>query len=151
MGAKSIYNVFFGLTVVLIAYGVTNAQVVTAIKDTTVKAAKKTAEITKEVADETADTAKKASSKTYQTYKVVTEDLTPAANEAKDKTADAAKATTRTAAKIGDYSVNVTENVAGTAYEGGRWLTVTTWDGTKWVSKRAWFATKKAASAVKKF
>lgn len=160
MRAKSIYNVLFGLAIVLIGYGITSAQVVTAIKDTTVKAAKKTAEVTKDVAgktkdvvtdgvEESKDAAKLASDKTYKTYKVVTEDISPVANEVKDKAVGAGKVATRTAAKVGDYTVDVTENVAGTAYEGGRWLTVTTWDGTKWVSKRAWFATKKAASATK--
>ena len=92
MRAKSIYNVLFGLTIVLIGYGMTSAQVVTAIEDTTVKAAKKTAEVTKDVAgktkdvvtdsvEETKDATKTASEKTYKTYKVVTEDVSRVANE----------------------------------------------------------------------
>ncbi len=51
--------------------------------------------------------------------------------------------------KIGNYSVDLSENIAVKSFEGGKWFTVTTWDGTKWVSKKTWYATKKAATATK--
>ena len=74
---------------------------------------------------------------------MVTDALDTAADKIQDVTADTARKTASTSKKIGNYSVDVTENVAGQAYEGGKWVTVTTWDGTKWVSNRVWYATKK--------
>ena len=73
--------------------------------------------------------------------------------DAADKTGDAASATGKavksTSKTIGHHTINVTEDVAGTAYEGGKWFMVTTWDGTKWVSKRTWYETKKVAGKTK--
>lgn len=119
------------LAVVLFSYGSANAQVVDAVKD----AASKTKDVT-------VDAAKK-------TKVVVTDGLEKAADTTKDVSVDAAKKTASTSKKIGNYSVDVTEGVTGTVYEGGKWFTVTTWDGTKWVSKRVWYATKKAGTATK--
>ena len=70
-------------------------------------------------------------------------------DKAADKTAEAAKVGASKTKKFGNSAVRVTENVAGDAYEGGKYFTVTTWDGTKWVSKRVWHATKKGAGATK--
>ncbi len=128
MRARSISNVLFGLTIVLIAYGTTQGQVISTIKGTTEKTVKKTVEVTKDVAGKTKDVVETGS----------------------EKSVEGGKAVGSKATKIGSYSVDVTENVVGTAYEGGRWLTVKTWDGTKWVSKRAWFKTKKVSGEVKK-
>lgn len=128
MRTKSFCNVLFVLTIVLIAYGISDAQVVSNVKDSTVKATKKTVEVTKDIAGKTKD----------------------AVVDGTEKSIETGKAAGKTATKIGSYSVEVSENVAGTAYEGGKWLTVTTWDGTKWVSKRAWFATRKVADQTKK-
>ena len=128
MRARSINNVLFGLTIVLIAYGTAQGQVISTIKGTTEKTVKKTVEVTKDVAGKTKDVVETGA----------------------EKSVEGGKAVGNKATKIGSYSVDVTENVVGTAYEGGRWLTVKTWDGTKWVSKRAWFKTKKGSGEVKK-
>ncbi len=99
------------------------------------------------------DTVKKAKDVTVETTKkttvVVTDVLSTTAEKTKDAVVGTAKVGASTVKKFGNNTVEVTENVVGTAYEGGRWLTVTTWNGTKWVSKRVWFATKKTAEAVK--
>jgi hypothetical protein len=118
-------GVFFA--VVLFSYGSANAQVVDAIKD----AASKTKEATK------------------KTTVVVTDNLKKAADKTEDATVDGAKKTASTSKKIGSYTINKTESVAGDAYEGGKYYTVKTWDGTKWVSKRVWYKTKRAADATK--
>ena len=116
---------------VFFAYGQANGQVVEKIKD----AAGKTKDVT-------VGAAKK-------TKVVVTDGLEKAADKTEDAASATAKAAKSTSKTIGHHTINVTENVAGTAYEGGKWFTVTTWDGTKWVSKRTWMATKKVAGATK--
>lgn len=138
MKVRSLAGLMVLFTAVAFSYGTASAQVVDAVKgaasktkDVTVDAAKKTAEVTK------------------KTTVVVTDGLETAADKTKDVTVDSAKKTGSAAKKIGNYSVETTENVAGSAYEGGKWFMVTTWDGTKWVSKRTWYATKKAAGATK--
>lgn len=131
MKSNGFLSVVVFLAAVFFAYGQANGQVVEKIKD----AAGKTKDVT-------VDAAKK-------TRVVVTDGLEKAA----DKTGDAASATGKavksTSKKIGHHTINVTEDVAGTAYEGGKWFVVTTWDGTKWVSKRTWYETKKVAGATK--
>ena len=131
MKFKGVFTVIALALAVLFSYTTSSAQVVDAVKD----AASKTKEVT-------VDTAKK-------TKVIVTDSLSKAA----DKTGDAAAATGSAikskSTKFGNTAVNVTENVAGQAYEGGKWFMVTTWDGTKWVTKRTWYATKKAAGATK--
>jgi cytochrome c biogenesis protein ResB len=69
--------------------------------------------------------------------------VTDALDKASVKTAEAAKVGASKTKSFGTHTVNVTDNVAGQAYEGGRWFMVTTWDGAKWVSKRTWFPDKK--------
>ncbi len=131
MNSKTFLSVAIFFAAVLFAYGETNAQVVDKIKD----AAGKTKDVT-------VDAAKK-------TRVVVTDGLETAV----DKTGDAASATGKavksTSKTIGSHAVTITDNVAGSAYEGGKWFVVTTWDGTKWVSKRTWYATKKTGTAIK--
>ena len=127
MKLKGLVSLFGLILFVSFSYSAANAQIVDAVKD----AAEKTKDVTVDAAKKTAD---------------VTGDI---AEGAKDVTVDGVKAAGKGAKKVGNYTVDVTENVAGQAYEGGRWLTVTTWDGTKWVSKKVWFASKKAASATK--
>jgi cytochrome c biogenesis protein ResB len=118
----NLLTAFFVLVgTVLFSYGTANAQVVDAAKD----AASKTKDVT-------VKTAKKTS--------VV---VTDALDKAADKTAEAAKVGASKTKSFGTHTVNVTDNVAGQAYEGGRWFMVTTWDGAKWVSKRTWFPDKK--------
>lgn len=118
----NLLTAFFVLVgTVLLSYGTANAQIVDAAKD----AASKTKDVT-------VKTAKKTSV-------VVTDALDTAA----DKTTGAAKVAASKSKSFGSHTVNVTDNVAGQAYEGGRWFVVTTWDGTKWVGKRTWFPDKK--------
>lgn len=130
----------FGFTVaaVLFSYGNASGQIVNSVRD----AADKTKDAAVKTKDVTVDTAKK-------TTVIVTDGITTAADKTKDASVDAAKKTKTTTQQIGDYAVDVTENVSEAAVEGGRWLTVTTWDGTKWVSKKVRFAAKKTASATK--
>ncbi len=125
------------LALVSFSYVGAQAQVVGAVKD----AAGKTKDVT-------VDAAKK-------TKVVVTDGLETAADKTKsaadatgDATAKGAKVAASKSKSFGNRTVSVTENIAGNAYEGGKFYTVTTWDGTKWVSKRVWFKTKKAADAV---
>ncbi len=111
------------LLVVLLSNSMANGQVVDAVKDAASKTKKATVKVSKTTAG--------------------------AVNETIDATADVGKKAVKTSKKIGDYTIEITENVAGKVYEGGKWFTVTTWDGSKWVSKRVWFATKKSANAAK--
>lgn len=129
MRIRSLASIGLFFAIVLFSCVAAKAQVVEVVKD----AASKTKDISKKTAEVVADTAKDVADTTG------------------DVTVAAAKKTVSTSKKIGNYSVNVTENVAGAAYEGGKYFTVKTWDGTKWVSKRVWFATKKAADATKDF
>jgi len=151
MSFKSLlkYPVVFAIAV--FSYSAVNAQVVDAVKDAagktkkvTVNAAKKTADVTKNIADKTKDVTVDAAKKTADV-------TTDAADKTRDVTVDGAKAMASSAKKIGNYTVEVTENVAGQAYEGGKWFVTTTWDGTKWVSKKVLYGTKKAAGATKNF
>ena len=89
----------------------------------------------------TVDAAKK-------TRVVVTDTLEKAAEKTGDAASATGKAMSSKSQRIGKFSVDVTENVAGQTYEGGKWVTVTAWDGTKWASKRVWYATKKTGEAV---
>lgn len=127
MKIRSLTGIGVFFAIVLFSYGSADAQVVDAVKD----AASKTKEVTK------------------KTAVVVTDKVEDAADKTKDVTVDAAKKTAKTSKKVGSYSIDVTENVAGHAYEGGKYYTVKTWDGTKWVSNRVWYKTKKAADATK--
>jgi hypothetical protein len=121
MKTKGLSSLFVFFAVVFFSYVGAHAQVPDKVKDAADKAK-----------DVTVDTTKK-------TGVVVTDTLDKAA----DKTKDAAKATKRTSKNFGKHAVNVTEDVAGEAYEGGKWFVVTTWDGTKWVSKRVMYPNKK--------
>ncbi len=117
--------------IVLFSYTSASAQDESKAKETVTK-----------IKDVTVDKTKKAA-------EVVKDSVSTAAEKTKDATVETAKVGASKVEKFGDHTVKVTENIAGKAYEGGKWLTVTTWNGTKWISKRAWFATKKAAEAVK--
>jgi hypothetical protein len=128
----------FAFAAILFSYGSASGQIVNAVKD----AADRTKDAAVKTKDVTVDVAKK-------TTVVVTDGLTTAVDKTKDVSIDAARKTKTTSRKIGEYTVDVTENVAEQAVEGGRWLTVTTWDGTKWVSKKVRFAAKKTASTTK--
>ncbi|HEY8562875.1 MAG TPA: hypothetical protein VIL74_21030 [Pyrinomonadaceae bacterium] len=138
MKLRVLGNLFAVFVFALFSYSAAQAQIPDAVKDAaektkdvTVDTTKKTVELTKDAADKTSDATKKVAGKT------------------KDATVDAAKTTGSGLKKVGNYSVELVDNVKGQAYEGGRWLTTTTWDGTKWVTKRAWYATKKAAAVTK--
>lgn len=111
------------LLLVLFSYSKAQSQVVNAVKD--------------------------AASKTKNATVKASKDAAKAVNAAADETADVGKKIGKSSRTIGDYTIEVTENVAGTAYDGGKWFVVSTWDGSKWVSKRVWFATKKTANAAK--
>ena len=66
---------------------------------------------------------------------VVTDNLSKPTTSA---TANQPKTTTT---KIGNYNVNVSDNIpAGTnqTMENGKFYNVTTWDGSKWVTTRKW-------------
>jgi len=71
-------------------------------------------------------------------------------NLAKPSTPTTATMPTTKTTKIGNYNVNVTENVNTTVQnqspENGRFLTMTKWDGTKWVTKREWVPNGPAAN-----
>ena len=142
MNIKGLTKIIGVFAVVLFSYTLASAQIVDKVADATKDAAKKTVEVTKDVAGKTADVTVDAAKKTGEVSKDVYE-------TAEDKTVDAAKATGKGAKKIGKYTVETTGDVAGAAYEGGKWFVVTTWDGTKWVSKRTWYATKKTGTAIK--
>src|SRR5829696_6203476 len=118
MNIKRVFGFLVFSFVVLFAYGTSQAQVVDAVKD----AASKTKDVT-------VDAAKK-------TKVVVTDGLEKAADKTEDAASATGKAVGSTSKKIGNHTINVTENIAGSAYEGGKWFVTTTWDGTKWVSKR---------------
>lgn len=138
MRLKSLAN--FAVIAAAVLFGCTtlNAQIVEKVKDATVDATKKTVKTTKNVYEKVED----------KTVEAV--EATPnVAEKAADATIDGAKAVGRGAKKFGNKTVEVTDNVVGQAYEGGKWFVVSTWDGTKWVSKRTWYATKKGASATK--
>jgi hypothetical protein len=124
--------------VVLLSYGAAVSQVPEVVKDAAGKTKDVTVDTAKKVKDVTVDTANK-------TKVVVSDGLDTAA----DKTAGAAKKAATTSKRIGNYTVDKTENVVGHAYEGGKHYTVKSWDGTKWVSKRVWYKTKQGADATK--
>jgi hypothetical protein len=120
MKIKGFVNVGLILVAVLFSYAVANAQNPTSDKTT-------------------------ATQPTTPSHKVVVTD-----NLAKPETSNT-QATSQpktTTTKIGNYSVNVTENVQGQSLENGKFYTVTTWDGTKWVSKRTWMPNKPGAVAA---
>ena len=96
-----------------------------------------------QIPDKVKDAADKAKDVTVDTTKKTGVVVTDALDKAADKTKDAAKATKKSSKSFGKQSVEITEQVAGEAYEGGKWLVVTTWDGTKWVSKRVMYPNKK--------
>lgn len=128
----------FAACCVCLSYSAASGQVIDAVKD----AASKTKELTKDVADKTKDVTVDSAKKVKV---VVTDGLATAG----DKTEKAAKVGASESKKFGGNVVNVTENVSGQAYEGGKYYTVKTWDGTKWVSKRVWYPIKKTGTAVK--
>ena len=117
----------FAVAVVFFAYGTGSAQIVEKVKDA--------AEATKDV---TVSAAKK-------TKVVVTDGL----EKAGDKSGEAVATGTKKTKSFGSNTVSTTENIAGHAYEGGKYYTEKSWDGTKWVSKRVWHATKKGSTATK--
>lgn len=133
-------NALFALTVffgaVLFSYGTVSAQSEDKTKDTAAKTADAVVDSTKKVTKAVVAPAKK-------TTVVVTDSLSNAADKTKDTATDSAAAVKTKSQKIGNSTINVTDNVAGEAYEGGRWLTTSTWDGTKWAYKRLWFPNKK--------
>jgi hypothetical protein len=96
-----------------------------------------------QIVDKTKDAASKVKDVTVKTAKKTTSAVADAVDDSASKTKQAAKVGAAKAQKFGSTTVSVTENIAGDAYEGGRYLTVTTWDGVKWVSKRQWFPNKK--------
>jgi hypothetical protein len=153
MKFKGLLGVVAFFAAVLFAYGPANGQIPEKVKD----AAGKVKDVTVEAADKTKDATVKAADKTKdvtvgaakKTKVVVTDGLEKAADKTGDAAAATGKAVKSTSKTIGHHTVNVTEDVAGDAYEGGKYYMVTTWDGTKWVSKRTRFETKKAASATK--
>ena len=95
----------------------------------------------KDIADKAKDVTVETATKTKV---IVTDGLATAAN----KTKSAAKVGASTTKKFGNNAVNVTENVTGDAYEGGKYYMVKTWDGTKWVAKRVWYKTKDIAGKI---
>ena len=123
---KVIATGVFAFIAVLLSYGSASAQIV-----------EKTKEVTKDVAEKTKDVTVGAATKTKV---IVTDGLAKTA----DGTEKAAKVGPSKTQKFGNNAVNVTENVVGQTYEGGKYFTVTTWDGAKWVSKRVWHPNKKA-------
>ena len=137
------------LLFVFVSYNTASSQVVDKVKD----AAKKTTEVTKDVADKTKDATVDAAKKTGGVTKDVADKtgdvVVDGTGKAAGATKDAAKVGASKTKKFGNSAVNVTENVAGEAYEGGKYFTVTTWDGAKWVSKRVWYNTKKAADVTR--
>ncbi|MGH9819285.1 MAG: hypothetical protein ACRD43_03875, partial [Pyrinomonadaceae bacterium] len=74
---------------------------------------------------------------------VVTDNLVTGADKTKGAATDTASGVKTKSQTIGKTTITVTDNVVGQAYEGGKWLNVTSWDGTKWASKREWFPNKK--------
>jgi hypothetical protein len=135
--------------VALFSYTVANAQVVEKVKDAawatknaTVKAAKKTADVTMDAASKTKDV-------TVDAYDKVTAETPEAAATVKDGAVKSAKVGSSKVNKYGEYTINVTEGVAGGAYEGGKWFMTSTWDGAKWVSKRVWYADSEKPSPAK--
>ena len=142
MKFKGLLSVAVFFAAVFFTYGQANGQVPEKVKD----AAGKVKDVTVEAADKTKDATVGAAKKTRV---VVTDGLEKAADKTGDAAAATGKAVKSTAKTVGHHTINVTENVAGTAYEGGKWFDVTTGDGTKWVSKRTWYETKKAAGATK--
>jgi Flp pilus assembly protein TadG len=121
MKTKRLSGLFVFFAIVFFSYMGANGQVPDAVKDAADKAK-----------DVTVDTTKK-------TGVIVTDALETAASETKD----AASATKKKTKQFGKHAVEVTEDVAGETYEGGKWFVVTTWDGTKWVSKRVMYPNKK--------
>lgn len=133
-------NTLFALTVffgaVLFSYGTANAQSEDKAKDTTTKAADAVVDSTKKVTRAVVEPTKK-------TTVVVTDSLTNAGDKTRSTASVSASAVKTKSQTIGNSTINVTDNVTGEAYEGGRWLTTSTWDGSKWVYKRLWFPNKK--------
>ena len=96
-----------------------------------------------QIVDKTNDPANKPKAASVSTTKpavVVTNNLERSTASGAATTTIKAASTSKT---FGNHTLNVTENVTGQSYEGGKWFTVTKWDGSKWVSKREWFPNKK--------
>jgi hypothetical protein len=138
MICKSLFRFCMIIAVALFSYGLADAQIKDAVKDTAKKTKKVTKKAVKTVADKSEDVVDKSEDVVDKTVDK-SEDVV---DKSKDVTVDAAKKTGSGAKKFGKTTVSVTEKVAGQAYEGGRWLVVTTWDGAKWVSKKVWFPDK---------
>src|SRR5688500_8840192 len=95
---------------VLLSYGTASAQIVDKAKDV----AGKTKEVTKDVAGKTKDI-------TVDTAKKAGDAVTDGLDKAGDATVKAAKVGASKTKKFGSNALNVTENVAGDAYEGGKY------------------------------
>lgn len=96
--------------------------------------------------DKTNDTVNKPKTTSVSTSKpavVVTDNLDKSSANIAGATTAKPASTTKA---FGNHTLNITENVTGQSYEGGKWFTVTKWDGSKWVSKREWFPNKKTSS-----
>ena len=136
MKSHALFAFVVFLAAVSLSYGSASGQVVNKTKEVTSKTTKAVVDSTKKAASVTKDATTTAASKTKD---VVTDSANKTADVAKD-TASAGKTKSQS---YGKNTVTVTENIAGQAYEGGKYLTVTTWDGTKWVSKQVWQPNKK--------
>jgi hypothetical protein len=133
MKIKGFINAGLILVAVLFSYAIANAQNQTPTKKTTTP--------DKTTTNTTAD------QPAMPTHKVVVTDNLAKPDASNAQAANQAKTTTK---KIGNYSVNVTDNVQGQSMENGKFYTVTTWDGTKWVSKRTWMPNPGTAAAPAK-
>jgi len=136
MKSQALFALVAFFATVLFSYGSASAQVVEKTKEVTSKTTKAVVDSTKKAASVTKDATTAAASKTKD---VVTDSADKTTDVAKD-TAGVGKSKSQS---FGKNTVTVTENIAGQAYEGGKYLTVTTWDGTKWVSKQVWQPNKK--------
>lgn len=129
VNALFVFVAFFAM--VLFSYSTANAQ----NEDKTKEAVSKTK-------DAAVKTVTKAVESATKTTLVVQDALADSADKTKTAAGTAENKIKASSKSFGGNTVNVTENVAGETYEGGRWLTVTTWDGVKWVSKQKWFPNK---------
>ncbi len=134
MRLRIVYCFSLILGVVLFSYGTTNAQVVDAVekvaevtKEATVETAKKTAEVTKDIAKGTKDVTVKGAKKTVKVTKKVYD-------KGDDVASDTAKLTKKGAKK---------------ALNAGEYVTISVWDGTEWVSKKVKKGTFKGVEKTK--
>src|SRR5262245_39558830 len=102
--------------VVLLSYGTVNAQVVDKTKEVTTKTSKAVVDTSKKAASVTKDAATTAADKTKDV-------VTASADKTADVTKDTASAGKSKTQSFGRNTVTVTDNIAGQAYEGGKYLT----------------------------